>query len=55
MDPQRGRPRGTLLRRPTFAEVLAMAVAVIVVVPLLEELAELPVGQMLGLGHREDR
>ena len=47
-DPERER-RGRLLRRPTFPAVLGMLVALIVIVPLLEELAGLRVGQMLGL------
>ena len=47
-NPERER-RGRLLRRPTFPAVLGMLVALIVIVPLLEELARLRVGQMLGL------
>jgi Ion channel len=42
-------PRGTTLRRPTFPAVLVALVALIVVVPLLEELAGLRVGVMLSL------
>jgi len=49
MDPQRASPRGSPLRRPTFPAVLGMLVAVIVAVPLLEGLAQLPIGVMLGL------
>ncbi len=49
MDPQRASPRASPLRRPTFPAVLGMLVAVIVVVPLLEGLAHLRVGVMLGL------
>jgi Ion channel len=37
------------LRRPTFPAVLGMLVAVILIVPLVEELAHLRVGVMLGL------
>ena len=49
MDPQSALARRSLLRRPTFPAVLGMLVAVIVVVPLLERLAQLPIGVMLGL------
>ena len=49
MDPQRASPRASPLSRPTFPAVLGMLVAVIVVVPLLEGLAHLRVGVMLGL------
>src|SRR6185436_3085181 len=49
MDPQRASPRASPLRRPTFPAVLVMLVAVIVAVPLLEGLAQLPIGVMLGL------
>ena len=49
MDPQRASPRAGSLRRPTFPAVLGMLVAVIVAVPLLEGLAQLPIGVMLGL------
>ena len=49
MDPRRASPRGTALRRPTFPAVLGLLVAVIVVVPLVEGLAQLPIGVMLGL------
>lgn len=49
MDPQSALARRSLLRRPTFPAVLGMLVAVIVVVPLLERLAQLPTGVMLGL------
>ena len=49
MDPQRASPRASALRRPTFPAVLGMLVAVIVIVPLLEGLAHLRVGVMLGL------
>ncbi len=41
--------RGATLRRPTFPAVLGMLIAVIVVVPLVEGLAHLRVGVMLGL------
>ena len=49
MDPQRASPRASPLRRPTFPAVLGMLVAVIVIVPLVEGLAHLRVGVMLGL------
>ena len=49
MGPQHASSRGATLRRPTFPAVLGMLVAVIVIVPLLEGLAQLRVGVMLGL------
>ncbi len=38
-----------MLRRPTFPAVLGMLVALIVIVPLVEELGHLRAGRMLGL------
>jgi Ion channel len=49
MGPQRGPSQATRLRRPTFPAVLGMLVAVIVIVPLVEGLADLRAGVMLGL------
>jgi Ion channel len=49
MDPQRAPSRAITPRRPTFPAVLGMLLAVIVVVPLLEGLAHLRAGVMLGL------
>ena len=49
MDPQSALASRGPLRRPTFPAVLGLLVAVIVAVPLVEGLAQLPIGVMLGL------